>query len=395
MSAVTVETRESLAERFAAEQEVQLTLIEKDSKRLTDHIDYWNSVRKENVIGYYARQEGITQLGLQPLPVLKVLEYKAKEGIKLKLLLTSLYHSEYGNEPWTLSECSAETINTVPKNCFKKGPFIVNVLFDNDPENRFPYTCWDYIYYQDDASTWHKVAGDVDTNGLFYKEVSGDIVYFQLFLPDAERYGHSGQWTIQYKNETIFTSVTSSVTRAVPGPSSETTGPTSHPTSPAKTPRKRKHETDEDTSRYSPTSTTPGIRLRHGRGQQGERSPSRARRRGGTVGGVPSPEEVGSGTSTVPRTGLTRVRRLQAEALDPPLICLKGPANTLKCFRYRLQQKHGHLFLTASTAFHWVGDDDLARILIAFQSTQQREFFLTSVTIPKGTDYCVGSLSCL
>ncbi|AFV27142.1 E2 [Human papillomavirus KC5] len=395
MSAVRVETQESLAERFAAEQEVQLALIEKDSKLLTDHILYWDSVRKENIIGYYCRKEGITRLGMQPLPVLPVLEYKSKEAIKLKLLLTSLSKSEFAHEQWTLSECSAEIINTKPKNCFKKKPYTVTVYFGNDPENRFPYTNWDYIYYEDENSTWHKAAGQVDENGLFFKDNTGDLVYFTLFLPDAERYGHSGKWTIKYKNETVFTSVTSSGPRAIPGPSDETDRSTTYTTSPAKTPtsRKRRIETDEDTTSHSPTSTSSGFRLRGGE-QQGERSPSRRRRRG-ILSGVPSPEEVGSGSRTVQRKNLTRVGRLQAEAWDPPLICLKGSANTLKCFRYRLHQKHAHSFISASTAFHWVGNDESARILVAFKDSKQRETFLNHVTLPKGTDYCLGSLDCL
>ena len=85
-----METPQTLADRFAAQQEKQMTLIENESTNLKDHIDYWNSVRQENVLGYYARKEGLTKLGLQPLPVLGILEYKAKEAIKMTLLLTSL-----------------------------------------------------------------------------------------------------------------------------------------------------------------------------------------------------------------------------------------------------------------------------------------------------------------
>ena len=396
MSAVRVETRESLAERFAAEQEVQLALIEKDSKHLIDHINYWDSVRKENIIGYYARQEGITRLGMQPLPVLPVLEYKAKEAIKMKLLLTSLSKSAFANEQWTLSECSAEIVNTKPKNCFKKKPYTVTVYFGNDPENRYPYTNWDAIYFEDENSTWHKATGQVDSNGLYFRDNTGDLAYFTLFLPDAERFGHSGLWTIKYKNETVFASVTSSAARAIPGPSDETDRSTTYSTSPKKasTPRKRRLEADEDTTSLSPTSTSSGFRLRRGE-QQGERASSRTRRRRGDLSGVPTPEEVGSGSRTVQGKNLTRVGRLQAEARDPPLICLKGSANTLKCFRYRLGQKHAHSFLSASTAFHWVGDDDSARILVAFSSEKQRETFLQHITLPKGTDFCLGSLNCL
>lgn len=396
-----METPQTLADRFAAQQEKQMTLIENESTQLTDHIEYWNSVRLENVLGYYARKEGLTQLGLQPLPVLQVLEYKAKEAIKMSLLLNSLNKSEYGKEPWTLAEVSAEIVNTNPKNCFKKKPFTVTVYFDNDEKNSFPYTNWDSIYYQDDNSVWHKVHGKVDTNGLYFQEITGDIVYFALFQPDAERYGHSGQWSVKYKNTTLFTSVTSST----PGPSSTEPASqrraTTHTVSKQKTPRKRKHETDEDTDGESPSSTSSGFRLRRRRREQGE-STSRAsssRRRGGN-GGAVSPEEVGSRTRTVPTQGLTRLRRLQEEARDPPIIILQGCPNTLKCFRNRVSHKHHSLYTDATTVFHWVlancqDKKESARMLIAFTDNRQRDAFLAHVTLPKGTNHWFGSLDTL
>lgn len=372
-----------------------MTLIEKDSKQLKDHFDYWNSVRKENIIGYYARQEGYNRLGMQPLPVLTVLEYKAKEAIKMKLLISSLMDSAYASEQWTLAQCSAEAINTAPKNCFKKGAFTVTVFFDNDPDNRFPYTCWDSIYYQDDNSTWHKTAGLVDSNGLYFKEHTGDAVYFTLFLSDAERYGQTGNWTIQYKNETVFASITSSSTRVVPEPPGEVSGSSKNASPSPKTPRKRKRETDEDTSRQSPTSTKPGFRLRRGgRGQQGEHTPRATRGGRGNIDTPPSAEEVGSRSRTVEGKGLTRLGRLLQEARDPSLICLQGPANTLKCFRYRCFQRYAHLFVSATTAFHWVGDDNNARILIAFYNDRDRDTFLKHVTLPKNTTHCFGTLDC-
>lgn len=388
-----------MATRFAAQQEIQLNLIEQESTDLKDHIQYWASVRLENVLGYYARKEGITSLGLQPLPVLAVLQYKAKEAIHLQLLLTSLSKSQYASEEWTLSQCSAEIINTPPKNCFKKQAFTVTVLFDNNPNNTFPYTCWDFIYYQDDASKWHKVQGNVDVNGIYYKETSGDIVYFTLFAADSERYGQTGLWTIKYKNETIFASVDSS-NRAIPGPSSEASRrPASQSPPQSKTSRKRTHETDENTDRESPTSTSSGIRLRR-RDQQGESTPrkqQRPARRG--LGSAPSPEEVGRGTRSVPRTGLTGLRRLQEEARDPFLVLLTGCPNSLKCFRYRCQQRYASLYIKASTVFHWVSNDsespEPGRLLIAFSSSRQRDIFLASVTIPKGTHYCFGNLDCM
>ena len=379
-----------------------MTLIEKESTALADHIAYWDSVRLENILGYYARKEGYTHLGLHPLPTLTVLEYKSKEAIKMKLLLISLSKSQYGNEPWTLAEVSAEQMNSDPKNCFKKKAFTVTVNFDNDVNNSFPYICWEYIYYQDDNSDWHKVAGQVDINGLFFREVTGDISYFTLFQPDAERYGRTQQWSVSFKNQTLFTSVTSSTRPAADTESRAPSGSPTHALPVSKTPRKRRYQADEDTDRQSPTSTSPGVRLR--RRQQGESSSrpstrSNSRRRRGDYDSAPTPEEVGSGTRSVPRQGVTGIRRLQAEAWDPYLINLEGCANSLKCFRNRFSHKHPHLFTAASSVFHWIYSNDenanVGRMLVAFKSPEQRQLFLQSVTIPKGCDYCFGNLDCL
>lgn len=383
-----------------------MTLIEQESTNIFDHIRYWDSVRQENLLAYYAKSEGYTHLGLQPLPALVVSEYKCKEAMKIKLLLISLSKSSYANEPWTLSDVSAELINTDPKNCFKKKPFTVTVYFDNNKDNSYPYMCWDYIFYQDEHSKWHKVAGEVDVNGIFFRDIAGDISYFTLFQPDAERYGRTGHWTVKYKHETLFTSIASSTSRAAFEPETREQRPSSHPVPSPKRPRKRKQETDEDTSRESPTSTNTGLRLRRRRVEQGESSTDRPtttrstpRRRRSANGVAVTPEEVGSGTRSVPREGLSRIQRLQEEARDPELIVFQGGANTLKCFRNKCAGRYAALYTAATTVFYWVNSDKdktpMGRMLMAFDTQTQRDLFIASVTIPKGCQYCFGNIDCL
>lgn len=375
-----------------------MSLIEKESTNLEDHILYYDAVRKEHVLAYYARQEGFTRLGLQPLASTAVSEYRAKEAIHISLLLKSLKKSEYGSEPWTLADVSAELLNTPPKNCFKKGAFNVTVYFDNDVHNSYPYTCWNYIYYEDENNRWQKTEGQVDANGLFFKEKNGDSTYFTVFQPDAERYGQKGQWTIKYKDKTIFASV-SSFSRSVPD-SSEVGESSTDTASTSQVSRKRRRETEEDTDSESPSSSN--IELRRRRGDQ-QRKSTTTRRRGGATGNshksIPSPEEVGSGTRSLPRFGYPRLRRLQEEAWDPPIIILKGHPNTLKCWRWRCNNKYAHLFTSCSTVFHWVGDDankdTSARVLLAFASTNERQNFLETVNLPKNTTYALGQLDSL
>lgn len=393
-----METQESLSARFAAQQEVQLSLIEKESTDLRDHITYWDAVRKENVIAFYAKKEGYSNLGLQPLATTAVSEHRAKQAIKIQLLLESLIKSPYGNETWTLGEVSAELLNSEPKNCFKKGGFIVTLLIDNDPKNIYPYTCWEYIYYQDVNNDWHKVMGQVDHNGLYFKEHTGDIVYFVVFQPDVLKYGKTGEWTVKFKNKTILAPVTSSSrTFFEPSTSQTTEQPsTSNTTYGPESPRRRQ-QAREDTE--SPTSTSSGLRLR--RRKRGESPTSSTRVKKSRLGAdsAPTPSEVGSRSHSVARYGLSRLGRLQEEARDPPVALLTGHPNNLKCWRNRCNQKYGHLYLCCSSVFRWLGHDcektETSKVLVAFKDLTQRQLFLETVTLPKGTEVTLGSLDSL
>ena len=106
---------ESLTERFDAVQENLLELFESGSDNIEDQILYWNLMRKEGILLYYARQKGISRLGLQHVPSLAVSEFKAKQAIMMTLQLESLKNSEFGREKWTLQDTSLELYNTEPE----------------------------------------------------------------------------------------------------------------------------------------------------------------------------------------------------------------------------------------------------------------------------------------
>nr|AQM73679.1 E2 [Human papillomavirus] len=390
---------EWLTERFSAVQETLLNLIEQGADDLDSQIAYWNNVRKENVYMFYAKKEGLTHLGLQPLPVTAVSEYKAKEAIHIVLLLQSLKKSVYGAEQWTLQTTSAELLNTQPKDCFKKHPYTVEVWFDNNKNNSFPYINWDDIYYQDAQEEWHKVPGLVDYNGLYYNEVGGDRVYFALFDADAQKYGETGVWTVHFKHTTLVAPISSSKqSSAYSGKTSDSVPTTSKDTvSPKESPRRlQKPEVG------SSTGETPAIR--RGRRKQGESTSegepttSTKRRRGGGGGGADrfgvSPEEVGARHRSVSRNHLSRLEQLKEEARDPPILIIKGPANVLKCWRYRKKNSCCTPFLDCSTIFTWVGGstDEQARMLVAFRTQTEREQFLKYVSLPKDTSYAFGQL---
>ncbi|AYD74615.1 E2 [Macaca mulatta papillomavirus 7] len=403
-----METRETLTARFDALQEQIMTLYERGAADLQTQILHWDLVRKENVLLYHSRKQGFMSLGLQPTPALQVSEYRAKEAIQMGILLNSLAKSQYANERWTLSDTSAQLLLTEPKYCFKKGAYQVEVYFDNDEANMFPYPNWNYIYYQDEEERWHKVAGLADYNGCYYDEENGDRVYFRLFEKDAAIYGRSGQWTVKYKNTVISAPVTSSTRPSdwYSGEAGDTS--TSNTTTPEEKRETRRPHQQISTEATGPGSTSPSStthlpgRRRRRRSEQGEHSSTtRAkRRRTPSPGSAPSPEEVGRVHRSVEKHGLTRLGRIQAEARDPAVIIVKGYANSLKCWRRRIWLKHRSMYKDSSTVFNWVGDHNSnkhtkSRILLAFHSTEQRQLFLSSVPLPKGSCMSLGNLDSL
>lgn len=352
---------------------------------------------------YYGRKEGYKNFGLQQLPSPQVSEYNAKLAISMQILLKSLATSQYKSEPWSLTDTSSEVVLTPPKNCFKKLGYQVKVIFDDDPENYMFYTNWEAIYYQDLQDVWHKVPGGVDHNGLYFDDVTGERNYFLLFQPEAERYGKSGIWTVQYKNTTISSVVTSSSKYSSAGYSAEYTAESGGYSSPEEGTSRRPQE-DRPRSSGQPSSTSEVGRRRRKQGESGaERSAGGVPRKRQRPTSAPTPEEVGQRHQSVPRTGLSRLGRLKAEARDPPLLLVKGPANTLKCWRFRCNNKCGHLFLSISTVFKWTSDDYCSksalqangRMLISFKDQQQRHKFIAHVTFPRYTSYAFGSVDSL
>ncbi|AKZ17768.1 E2 [Human papillomavirus] len=397
-----METQETLTDRFNALQDAILNLIEENPSDLKSIIRYWELNRKEHVTLYYARKEGFTRLGLQPVPTPAVSEYNAKQAIQMQLLVNSLSKSVFAKETWTLSDCSAELINTLPKDCFKKQGYTVEVWYDNDRNKAYPYTNWKRIYYQDSHDEWQLTEGKVDENGLYYDEKNGDRVYFMLFGADADKYGVTKEWTVHYRDTTIVSSSSSS--RRVADSSQAFTQPSTSGYSKTPSPKRRRAAEEADSSTSSSSSSapsgSPASNLRDRGGGQGERSVPLSKRRRHTSesageSAVPSPSEVGTGHRLLARQALGRVQRLQAEAWDPFILILKGPSNNLKCWRNR--NKHNHVHVKASSnVWRWLGEGyTYSRMLLAFDSETERERFVQFTRFPKDTTYAYGNLESL
>lgn len=384
-------------------------------------------------VAYHARQKGIKMLGLQPTPSLAASEAKGKQAIEMTMLLKELQQSPFANESWTLQDTSVELVlSTPPQRTFKKLPYTVNVWFDNDPENAFPYINYKLIYTRDESDNIYKAEGQVDYNGLFYVDVSGVKSYYKLFADDARVYSTTGTWTVRYNHHVLSPPTTS--TRPPPGSSNvivldsssddEAAGPSGiseHPYSSTDKEVRFPGSTEPEeeaprTGRESPAGSeaigvqqrkprspkvqrakadSSGGRGRGARGGRGTGGGGGGRRSGG--GSAPSAGEVGSRHFSVAKTGLTNLERLQEEARDPLIISVQGPPNCLKCWRHRLK-KNRNLYDNYTTVYKWIHSlygAPNSRILISFKSATQRQKFLTYVTIPKHCKFSLGQLDAL
>lgn len=421
-----------LNQLYESLQEQILNLYEQENTDLASQLLHWRLQRRSSAVQYYARKQGLKRLGMQPVPSLASSEASGKQAIEMTILINSLMQSPFAQESWTLQDTSAELVlNTEPQRTFKKLPYTVEVLFDNDEDNAFPYINYRLIYTRDENEYWYKTEGKVDYNGLYYEEASGDRAYFKLFADDATRYGTTGVWTVRYNNHVL--SAPSSSSRPLPGPSSvividsdEDTGPSETSDTAAGQESYRSghspqsEEETEGAGRKSPRSPqATRVRLREGEGQGEPSSPPvkrakadssgsvgrrGARRGGGGTGGggrrdtgggsAPTAEEVGRRHFTVTKGRLSRLERLQEEARDPSVIIVQGPPNCLKCWRYRLN-KYSDLYDNCTSVFKWVTRPEKApqsRILISFLSPSQRQRFITYVKIPKHCGFSFGSL---
>nr|AYA93755.1 MAG: E2 protein [Human papillomavirus] len=391
---------ETLVARFDVVQDRLLEIYERGSTTIDGQIDHWDLVRQENVLLYYARKNGIGQIGIQKVPPLASSEQKAKHAILMGMVLRSLKASSYGQEPWTLIDTSYELYMTPPQYTFKKGGKTVEVWFDNQVHNAMPYTLWSSIYYQDSNDMWHKTRGHVSVDGLYYIDWEGTHIYYVRFAEQAKHYGQTGEWQVRTDSQIFSTSVASTSLRAVdqrPARSAETTCTRA---SPCKRPSRRaspRHRRTPSTGTTTTESDSSTDRVRR-RGRKGKHRSTRSR--WGSGSSPVSPASVGERHRLADKHYTSRLARLQEEARDPPILIIKGSANTTKCWRYRVKQNHRSLFHCISTAFFWVGDtgnDRLgcSRVMVAFKDNKQRQKFLDTVKLPKGTEWSFGNLDSL
>nr|AEG21067.1 E2 [Kappapapillomavirus 2] len=385
---------EALSQRLDSIQEELLSLYEKESTSLESQLQHWNLLRKEQVLLHFCKKHGIRQLGYTPVPSLLTSQECAKQAIEMVLYIESLLRSPYSDEPWTLQDTSRERFESPPQKTFKKNPASVEVYYDGDRGNNNEYTLWGYIYYWDADGEWVKTESGVDYRGIYYVDSEGNYVYYVDFSTDAGRFAANGHYDVVFQNMRLSSSVTSSPQPLVSAP--EDTVPEEAPDSAVPAAQKK---TGPKTTRTlgRRRSRSPGVQRRPAK-QRKQAAPDEADSATGDIR-PPAPEDVGRRTTTVGRTPPGRNRRLReliTEASDPPVICLKGGHNQLKCLRYRLKSKHSSLFDCISTTWSWVDTTSTCRLgsgrmLIKFADSEQRDKFLSRVPLPSTTQVFLGN----
>lgn len=369
-----------LTARLESVQDKIFDYIERGSTRLIDQLNYWELVRKEQVLLHLARKHGLSKVGLQPVPSLAVTEGRAKHAIEMTMVINSLLLSPFAKEEWTMQETSRERWIADPEYTLKKNGMQVDIAFDGTKENSVRQTHWGNIYFQDSNGEWQKRAGEIDSMGLFYRDYDEHKKYYVNFKQLARRYSNTGRYQVYVNDNLIADIVISGVDFPKPTPA---IGP-GYKASPSPRRRGRGGATDgrrgRHTSPISTSSRTPAATRAR------SRSRSRSRTDGNAPGGPPTPGEVGTSHTLAPRRGGSRLRTLLQEARDPPGLVLTGTPNGVKCLRFRLNNRFGNYFDRVSSTWWWTGAGGErakdASIFVLFQSDSQRKLFLERVPLP-------------
>nr|QYI89674.1 E2 early protein [Bos taurus papillomavirus 27] len=393
---------EKIAQALDACHDRMLTLIENDSNKLEEQIKYWTEQKVEMLLFFAARQKGIYRIGYHTVPTAKVAEAKAKQAIMMEMMLKSLQQSQFAEEPWTLADTSYEMWDIPPKCCWKKKGQCIEVWFDGDSSKAVPYTHWQEIYSQDAEGNWHKLAGEVDYFGLSHEDPVLGRVYHVIFGHEANKYGNAKSWCVKTNSGHLLTPNRSERdSRSPSNPSSE------QPTAPAsretEQEEERRYVSPQRCPEEGPVSRPPespwrpssphcdilrsgGWSTLHSKGQRG-RGRGRGYRHGRRNYTSPfrNPGETAGGFKEANGTPRKRSGQPTFAPGQHPFLMFHGPANALKCWRYRCRQKYRRFFWKFTTTFTWVDDGEkgAATVIVTFTSSAQLEAFFSEVPRPK------------
>lgn len=350
-----------------------MDLWDKDSQALGDHVEHWSLLRREATLLTAARVSGVSRAGYTVVPALAACEAKAKNAIKMHLLLKSLQETQFSREPWTLAQTSAEMWSAVPIDTFKKDGYNVEVIFGHEEDNKMQYTVWGSVYVPGvDGAGWQKVSSVVNSVGVHYTAWGNTVTYVD-FSQESDLYGGQGAWEVRRDGNVIYshdpvTSSTDSCCQPILESSDNNTSDTTTD-SVDLGPRTQKEKSRGGRIRWPLTSTPTTLPVAYRQPDTNSDSDCDNRRTWGQRG------DCLCGGS--------------------PVIVLKGEPNQLKCMRYRLTRNHRHSFVDISSTWCWSSAPRTAggtrgRVTVIFESEQQRDQFRSRVPVPRGVKCVLG-----
>ncbi|QBR99470.1 E2 [Duck papillomavirus 3] len=381
----------TLEEQMEQLQSREADLLESEPEDLESIREYWDVVKKIQLLLCACGRRGIRRLGGMRVPPTHVSEQEAKDAILMGMMAGALRTSPYSRENWSLQDFNPLLFRQPPEG-LKRGGRSVTVVYCDDPTTETAYTYWDKVYYYDtERRVWIELRGGQDQVGLWAQTQGGQREYHTLWRDEGRKYCQTSQvtWRVgsydsqssQEPTEGLSPPVHESTRAWTPSPPQLTRysgGTTGGYRSGGPTPGTSSGPPDLRSQR------TPAPQTRRRRPQPSDsRRPAPKRRRvadqQGTAG--PSsiaPADVGANRQIDTSRGGSRVERLLREAADPPAICYLGSTAQLKTIRHRIV--NGPLaYKNVSSTWHWLGaegPDSDSRILVTFDSAGQRQQFL-------------------
>ncbi|AOS89497.1 E2 protein [Rusa timorensis papillomavirus type 2] len=403
------------AERLSALLAAQMQHIENDSQSLTDHIHFWRAVRQEQVLLHAARKHNLRAVGMWPVPTAATSAVKAKQAITMELLLTSLLKTDWGRDPWTLSEASWERLQAPPKYFLKKEPKVIEVIYDNDSSNRVWYTVYGTCLSQT-ADGWFATKCEADNTGCYVKNMNGEKDYYVRFEEDAVKFSTTGTWEVL--NPTVSSSSSPDrVDGQPPSLEAENLGTNTPQTGspqrgrPAGGGSARKRSAPYTTAALpdSPSGSSTGDSDCGGsRCAKRLRGCSSTRGSGDLVCLPALPPCAGNVSQSLAQLAEASLCSLQTpdstqrgvgegslptleQQTENPVYCLIfcGNVNDVKCLRWRFKKHHKGKYTDCTTTYQHVGDSGNERkgpamIMVTFSCRNQRDNFANSAKYPPG-----------
>ncbi|QXI66642.1 E2 [Anas platyrhynchos papillomavirus 2] len=192
---------DAILELLGTVQEKILDYIEKQPNSLPDITDFWENVKREQLILHAARKKlQAKNIGYISVPSLQESEQKAKEAIKVLLLLQQL-KAAGASTGWTLSDlCPLSLFQTEPVDCPKRNPRRITVQFGHDEMNTNEYSVYKEIWVPSPSGdSLVCVSGHCDHDGLYYEQ-NGERQYYLFFRLEWDKYKYGTdtepKWTV-------------------------------------------------------------------------------------------------------------------------------------------------------------------------------------------------------